>query len=371
MFCYACGKEITPSNRSDEHIIPNAIGGRLKSKSLLCKQCNSDFGDSIDSELSRQLNHIGNMLNIKRDRGNPQPIKGIYNKTGEQIILEPGGKPSMPKPVITEEANGDKKCVHVTARSVGEAKTILKGLNKKYPKINVEETLKNAEMKRKYLDDEVHYSTDIGGEESFRSVCKTSVSFYMHTGGKREYIQDLIPYIKGDIEIDRVYFFYDEEVISKDNGQIIHGLVLRGNSREKVLYMYVEYFNAFKFLVLLNDNYQGVNVNESYVFDLLNQAEIEPAVTLNLTRARIIRAITEKTLPIEKMRESLNQIMPVILDKQRKEVISDFASRALENSLMKYPEGVLITEEMINELTREFMKEITPWLIHILKKNDD
>ena len=66
MFCYACGKEITPSNRSDEHIIPNAIGGRLKSKSLLCKQCNSDFGDSIDSELSRQLNHIGNMLNIKK-----------------------------------------------------------------------------------------------------------------------------------------------------------------------------------------------------------------------------------------------------------------------------------------------------------------
>ena len=36
-YCYICGKELTKLNESEEHIIPNAIGGKLKSKKLICK----------------------------------------------------------------------------------------------------------------------------------------------------------------------------------------------------------------------------------------------------------------------------------------------------------------------------------------------
>lgn len=40
---------------SEEHIIPNAIGGKLKSKELICKKCNSKLGHSMDKELAEQL----------------------------------------------------------------------------------------------------------------------------------------------------------------------------------------------------------------------------------------------------------------------------------------------------------------------------
>ena len=50
--CYVCGVELTEDNKTEEHII-NAIGGVLKSKNLICKQCNSDFGDEIDSFLAK------------------------------------------------------------------------------------------------------------------------------------------------------------------------------------------------------------------------------------------------------------------------------------------------------------------------------
>ena len=46
--CYLCGTLLNESNRSVEHIIPNAIGGHLKSKNLLCKDCNSNTGQKID-----------------------------------------------------------------------------------------------------------------------------------------------------------------------------------------------------------------------------------------------------------------------------------------------------------------------------------
>lgn len=42
--CYLCGVLLDKSNSSVEHIIPNALGGNLKSRQLLCKKCNSDIG---------------------------------------------------------------------------------------------------------------------------------------------------------------------------------------------------------------------------------------------------------------------------------------------------------------------------------------
>lgn len=33
--CYICGKEITEENKTDEHIILNAIGGHLHSDTIL------------------------------------------------------------------------------------------------------------------------------------------------------------------------------------------------------------------------------------------------------------------------------------------------------------------------------------------------
>jgi hypothetical protein len=37
--CYVCEKYIVDGNTYDEHIILNALGGRLHSKHLLCRQC--------------------------------------------------------------------------------------------------------------------------------------------------------------------------------------------------------------------------------------------------------------------------------------------------------------------------------------------
>jgi len=79
MKCYVCEVEITSENETEEHILLNAIGGKLKSKKLICKSCNSEFGSEIDDTLARQLNPIANLLDIKRDRGNPQNVKGTYN----------------------------------------------------------------------------------------------------------------------------------------------------------------------------------------------------------------------------------------------------------------------------------------------------
>ena len=65
MKCVFCGQEF--EKLSEEHIIPNCICGRLKSKKLLCKDCNSGLGDSIDLAFDGVYNDIINKFAIKRE----------------------------------------------------------------------------------------------------------------------------------------------------------------------------------------------------------------------------------------------------------------------------------------------------------------
>jgi 5-methylcytosine-specific restriction endonuclease McrA len=62
--CYSCGVLFDETNNSLEHIINNSIGGRWRSKWLLCKDCNDKFGGSIDRVLDKQLGMITDYLMI-------------------------------------------------------------------------------------------------------------------------------------------------------------------------------------------------------------------------------------------------------------------------------------------------------------------
>lgn len=70
--CLFCGRDF--QELSKEHIIPNAICGRIKSKNLICKDCNSTLGQEIDNGLDGVYSQIINMFNIKRERGESEPV---------------------------------------------------------------------------------------------------------------------------------------------------------------------------------------------------------------------------------------------------------------------------------------------------------
>src|SRR6185436_17259256 len=183
MNCYVCETEIIPLNETDEHIVINAAGGRLKSKNLICKNCNSDFGENIDAELAEQLNHLANMLMVKRHRGDPQPIVGIQVSTGEKYNLEVGGIPKLTKPTIDQTIVGGKTNISITARSVKELRETLKGLARKYPVFDVEEAVKSAKWRNDHFNEALHFEIKVGGDIVFRAVCKCAINFFVYKKG--------------------------------------------------------------------------------------------------------------------------------------------------------------------------------------------
>lgn len=64
-------------NKSEEHIIPNSIGGKIKSYWLLCRNCNSRFGNTIDSDFARSYEDIVAMINLKRDQQKEYIVKNL------------------------------------------------------------------------------------------------------------------------------------------------------------------------------------------------------------------------------------------------------------------------------------------------------
>ena len=46
--CQGCGEALTGENDSEAHIIPNALGGRLKPKGIICQTCNTKLDALAD-----------------------------------------------------------------------------------------------------------------------------------------------------------------------------------------------------------------------------------------------------------------------------------------------------------------------------------
>lgn len=128
--CYICGKELTDVNKSDEHIILNAIGGHLHSYNLLCKECNSLLGEKADAKLADDLSFYTDMLGVKKNRQNTHN-QIMKDEENHDIIVEDGGRTlKLRHPYIEIEENEDRIHLNITARNIDELRSLLKGLVK-------------------------------------------------------------------------------------------------------------------------------------------------------------------------------------------------------------------------------------------------
>ena len=369
--CYMCGCNLTSDNETKEHVFIQAIGGRLSSKTLLCQQCNSNFGSTIDNVLADELNFISNMLNIKRDRGKPPAFNVEDTKTGEVLSCEPGGKLQYIKPTIEQEENQ----YHIRVNDLKQAKEVIRGLKRHHPEIDEKTILESMKTRMEYLDHPVSFEIKFGEEDSFRSICKTAINFYLYSNGCIQTIEHLLPYIKREVDRDDIVFWANlkSDPIERAVCDICHNIIVIGDHDKGILFSYIEFFGVYRTIVVLNNQYKGNDFKASYFFDVILRQEIKRAWKLELSKNEL-EEMAKLSLPVEAMIHQIYTLMEKIQKKQSNDHVHDLLEKALDNSLRKYPEGTLITEEMCEELTNETMTQVVPWLLHIFnnqKKNNE
>ena len=138
--CIITGDAITTQNDSKAHIIPSALGGRLKPLGIICADANNLLGDKIDLPLIQAFQSLMNLLDGSRDRGDNQPTR-MTDESGKTYVFEFGEPLALTKPEFQElEVDGQTR-IQIKARNLREARTVLGRVKAKHPSFDIDEAL--------------------------------------------------------------------------------------------------------------------------------------------------------------------------------------------------------------------------------------
>jgi len=372
--CYRCETELTKQNSSVEHIIINACGGKLKSSNLLCSSCNSIFGEQFDKELAKTTNDLANLLLVKRERGEPQKIKGISEDGQEEYYLEFGGDISITKPTIDlidiDNEEIEKRRINVKAPNPKILAQTLKGLKRKYPTLNIDNALEKATTNDKPFNEAIEIKSSIGGQEVFKSVLKTAINFYMLNDGQRNEIKHLFPYLENSSDMDVVWMHYPDNPIYKSiENEITHVLKLVGDQKEKILYAYVELFYVHCFIVKLNADYSGKAIDADYVFNVHTHQVTKNVTNLQLDREKLLDLFINKDAkPFVNVQKRYQRVLGISQILQHKNHINKIISKAVDTALEGAEEDEVLDQKTIIKMREEVFKAMAPLIYGNIKK---
>lgn len=308
--CYSCKTPFTKENASYEHVIPNSIGGVLKSKKLLCKKCNELFGSTIDAEFAKQLDPLCVLLGIKREREKKFMLKDVQSQGGEIFDLIEGYAPIRKKPHIEKTKEG----YSITARTEKEMMHILKKLQKKHPEISLENIKEKFSYSSEYLQEPVIINLGFGGNEFMRAVCKIAVNSYLKFGGEIELIESAIEFVNGKIDNNnrvRVYFPEDSQ-ISTSHNEVSHLVQIKNDQARKILYAYVLLFNSYGFVIILTDNYTGEDVDYLYCYDVKASKKIQKNILVNHSPSLPVDLESTNERYLKIIQKNISRLMSIV-----------------------------------------------------------
>lgn len=140
---------------------------------------------------------------------------------------------------------------------------------------------------------------------------------------------------------------------------------LEGHKETKLLYAMMEYYGIYVYIVVLNQNYQGPDINKTYAYDVIEGKKIERNFALTLT----LKDLTDfRDLPNEEylgylpyIKNRADNVMKIW--EQRND--ADAVNSIINEVFGKYPDGTLITGEMINEVS----EKVSQYLVEKFENN--
>jgi hypothetical protein len=123
--CIIC-LEREPDPQKPEHILLNALGGRMKTKEALCSDCNNKFGSGPDFDLAKSVEVLRCVANLKSGDGKRPPAIRNMDVGDEEYDLLPGGRPisKSKNPLIFKDVPEGVQ-VTIKARDEEHARTLL------------------------------------------------------------------------------------------------------------------------------------------------------------------------------------------------------------------------------------------------------
>ncbi|MHC6051529.1 HNH endonuclease [Ralstonia solanacearum] len=368
--CALCSDTLSAKNKTKEHVIPNAIGGRKKTTEFICNDCNNKLGRSWDADLARQLNWFSLAVGISRERGE-SPRQVVQTIAGDKYWLLNDGSLTPEKSSYLEEDLGGKIKISLTAKTVEEAKQRLKGIARKYPKFDIEKAMSELEVATNYLDSPLHVSLSLGGANAGRSLVKTAFAFASECGVPHSQCEKALEYlINPEAEAIPFGFAYLSDLVEgRPKDRIFHCVSLHGDSKKKRLWSYIEYFGIFRIVVLLSDQYGGPDRNEIYTIDPISGERVAAKVRSQVSEEEFSSLMKGNGFDQEKHKAAADYALPIILDRSRSRSLERSVKEGFDHAAKQLgiKENEIIPKEKAAKFTGLMMEKISPFIEHLVR----
>ncbi|WP_274240089.1 MULTISPECIES: HNH endonuclease [unclassified Enterobacter] len=370
--CAICNNEINNSNDTNEHIIPNSIGGRRKVRGFICLDCNNNAGQTWDSEISKQLNHFNILFITKRERGTP-PSERVKTISGAEYIIHHEGGMSPSKPNIkTIHQDGQDK-ISIMARDINEARKMVNGLKRKYKSLDEELVLNQLEQKQEYLTEPLQVTMSFGGPKAGRSIVKTALALAYEAGITPSACTNALEYLQNDSKEACFGFYYSEDLIlNRPIKTPLHCVSIYGNPTSGLLIAYVEYFGIQRLICCLSDNYSGEELSRTYALNPITGKEMDLVVNMKfIDKDEINKIYNLERYDENKMKEAVGLVMPLAIEISQEREETRIISEAYNNAIEKLgiDESEHPSPEQLRKLSQLIVEGVWPYISHKLKNN--
>lgn len=365
--CVICEEPIGVENDSREHVIAEAIGGRLTVKGFICARCNTETGHTWDATLASQLHPLSLIFDVKRQRGATPGLK-ITTTAGEELVINADGPYTLAKPSFTEEKTSEGAVtIKISARSKEEAKRILVGVKRKYPSIDADRMLADAQMSTSYPEGMVHHRLEFGGESSGRSIVKSVLAMAYHAGVPPGLCHDALEYLRKSSAVPCFGYYYETDLVAARPPEVpINCVSVEANPDTGLILGYAEYFGVRRVVVCLGRGYTGAPIRACYAIDPRTGGTLELSIRLGFNEADIKDIYDYKRFPDGAVESAFEKVMTAALkrkfEKHKERAISEAVKYGFANCGAK--PGDILTKEHMWQLSRLVADRLTPFFLH-------
>lgn len=355
-----------------EHILQNFLGARWTSDSISSNQAQHKFGETIDVALADGLKEIRALIGGRGGRGETGPsLKNIAGSEGTRFTIGPGGKPSIAEPVVkATPLDGGQHQVEIAMGNIKQLGWAIRKLQDQFPeaKFDVNELRKLVASQSGYMNERVHLTSSIGGADFFRGLLKATFNLLGASDAKialegifdevrvfiLEKVGDFKKFVRWlntgeEIHVPKIGAF-DQFVSVFSNGTFVDG--------------YIQFYGEIGFSVRLAEGYAGRDFCYSYLVDSLREQAPAEIRNPDFNKKNIPSFEEGSELPNDLVFSSYRQRYSRILERYYERGNSENISRIIDEILSPY-EGELMTDELINELSRK----IAEYAAHHLVRN--
>lgn len=332
--CMLCPNTLEGELLAEEHVIPQAIGGRKSVRDFICRPCNSKLGKDWEAALAEQFLWFSTMAGVRRERGD-HPDLSVTTSDGRKLRIHADGTSSIEGFSISEIPQGDRTKISIRTGDRKTTKNLLKKVAKKHPSVDVEQAIRSTQNSWSYLDSTLRMDLTFSGPKSGRSVVKSALALASQAGVRTEECERALHYLL-DEQAGAPFglCYYADLVVDRPPASLFHCVSVIGQPVRRRILAYVEYFNFARFLVHVGDGYSGEPFQITYAIDPVQGTDLD--VTIDFAR---IDAVLDETLkscgePIDKFVQAINDAGSIVQfladEREMKRAIEAAVSEALK-----------------------------------------